>query len=166
MKCNSGSDAEYSDTLFSDHHRIRTNRVALPFSHITLKTQKPLSSAYPTTLNTIGDHLRKRRLDLELFQKDVAKMLGVGEPSIYNWENNLAEPAIKYIPKIIKFLGHVPFKTSTKSTGEKIVTYRKLRGLSQKKLACHLGIDPCTLSKWERNKRLPSKRVLKEIERT
>ncbi len=69
--------------------------VALPFSHITLKTQKPLASAYPQTLKTIGDHLRKRRLDLNLLQKEVAQKLGVCDPSIYNWENNLLTPSMK-----------------------------------------------------------------------
>jgi hypothetical protein len=47
----------------------------LPCCQIRLKAQKPLPSAYPQTLKTLGDHLRKRRLDLQLFQKDVAQML-------------------------------------------------------------------------------------------
>ena len=135
----------------------------MPFCHITLKTQKPLPSAYPRTLKTLGDHLRKRRLDLDLFQKEVAQRLGVGETSVFNWENNLTKPAIKYIPKIIEFLGYVPFDTSTLSVGEKIVVYRKRLGLSQKRLAHQLGIDPSTLSKWERDKRQPSERLLKDV---
>ncbi len=137
----------------------------MPFSYIRLKTKKPLPSAYPTRLKTIGDHLRKKRLDLELFQKDVAKILGVCDPSIYNWENNLAKPAFRYIPKIIEFLGYVPFEISTKSVGEKIVIYRRLLGLSQKELAHRLGIDPSTLSKWEMDIRRPSERILKDIEK-
>jgi transcriptional regulator with XRE-family HTH domain len=157
----------YSGILFLDQYYIRTGRVALPFSHITLKTQKPLTSAYPETLKTFGNHLRKRRLDLNLLQKEMAQKLGVCEPSIYNWENNqVAIPAIKYIPKIIEFLGYVPFDTATLSIGEEIVIYRRLLGLSQKKLAHKLGIDPCTLSKWERNKRQPPEKFLDEIERS
>ena len=56
----------------------------------------------------------------------------------------------------------MPFDTSAKTTGEKIVVYRRLLGLSQKKLACHLGIDPSTLGKWERDKRQPPERLLKD----
>jgi len=93
----------------------------------------------------------------------VAKMLGACEPSIYSWENNLSEPAFRYIPKIIEFLGYAPFETSAKSIGEKIIIYRKLRGLSQKQLARQLGIDPGTLSKWEKDKRRPSERLLKDL---
>lgn len=62
--------------------------VALPIRQITLKVQKPPNSAYPTALFTIGDHIKKKRLDMNLFQKDVAKLLGVKEESIYNWENS------------------------------------------------------------------------------
>jgi DNA-binding XRE family transcriptional regulator len=84
------------------------DRVALPCCHITLKAQKPLQCAYPQTLKTLGDHLRKRRLDLKLLQKVVAQKIGVGETSIYNWENNLTKPALRFIPKIVEFLGYVP----------------------------------------------------------
>ena len=75
----------------------------------------------------------------------------------------MAKPAIKHIPKIIEFLGYVPFDTSNISVGEKIVVYRKILGLSQKILACQLGIDPCTLRKWERNKWQPFERFLNEL---
>ena len=146
-----------------DLHEIHINRVALPFCQITLKAQKPLPSVYPRTLKTIGDHLRKRRLDLKLLQKEVAQKLGVGESSVYNWENNLTKLALRYIPKIIEFLGYAPYNPSDKTTGEKIVACRRFLGLSQKRLACHLGIDPFTLGKWERDKRLPPERVLKDL---
>ncbi len=139
------------------------DRVALPSSQIVLKAKKPLSSAYPKTLKTLGDHLRKRRLDMKLLQKDVAQELSVCEQSICNWEKNLAKPDIKYIPTIIKFIGYVPFDTSIVSTGEKIILYRKLHGLSQKMLACQLGIDPSTLRKWERNKRKPSDKFFRRF---
>ena len=73
--------------------------------------------------------------------------------------------AIKYIPKIIKFLGYVPFETSTLSVGEQIILYRKLHGLSQKKLACQIDIDPCTLRKWERDKQKPSEIFLNKLKK-
>lgn len=54
--------------------------VALPFCNIRLRDQKPLPHAYPAESKTLGDHLRKKRLDLGLFQKDVARILGVAHP--------------------------------------------------------------------------------------
>jgi hypothetical protein len=41
----------------------------LPF---TLTAQKPLERAYPANPISLGDHLKKKRLDLGLFQKDVS----------------------------------------------------------------------------------------------
>jgi DNA-binding XRE family transcriptional regulator len=75
---------------------------------MTLKAQKPLNSAYPLELRTLGDHIRKRRLDLKLFQKEVARLIGVDEVTIWNWENNKVKPTHWRLPKIIKFLGYVP----------------------------------------------------------
>ena len=42
----------------------------------------------PEELNTIGDHLRRRRLVLKLLQRQVADQIGVDKASIYNWEGN------------------------------------------------------------------------------
>ena len=149
--------------IWKFHISYATSELRCLFCQITLKAQKPLPSAYPQTLRTLEDHPRKRRLDLNLLQKEVTQRLGVCVPSIYSWENNLTKPAIRYIPKIIEFLGYVPFDTSNLSVGEKIVVYRRLLGLSQKKQAHRLGIDQSTLGKWERNKRQPPERYLKEI---
>ena len=50
--------------------------VALPFCKIELKAPKPLYPiGYPQILKTLGDHIRKKRLDLGLLQRDVAKMI-------------------------------------------------------------------------------------------
>jgi hypothetical protein len=48
----------------------------LPFCYKTLTTKRPSEKPYSKELKTIGEHLRKRRLDLNLFQKDVAAILG------------------------------------------------------------------------------------------
>ncbi|MHB1456746.1 MAG: helix-turn-helix domain-containing protein [Armatimonadota bacterium] len=141
------------------------DRVALPFCHINLTAQKPVSAAYPLELKTIGDHLRKHRLDLELFQRDVAERLGADTTSVYNWENNIKSPAIRFIPRIIRFLGHSPYEimSTTATLGEKIVSYRQLHGISQEFFARQLKVDPGTLGRWEKNKSIPPMRFLNEI---
>jgi len=130
---------------------------------VTLKAKKPLSSSYPKKLKTLGDHLRKKRLDLKLLQKEVAKRIGVNETTIWNWENNCSSPSLSYIPKIIKFLGYVPDCIKAKTFGEKIVISHQLHGLTQKDLAHRLGIDPSTLGRWERNESKPEKELLKKL---
>ena len=83
---------------------IRTFIPALPFCHLTLKAKKPVSRAYPQSLNTISDHLIKKRLDLNLLQQDVAAKLGVDGATIYNWESNRSSPRLSFVRKIIEFL--------------------------------------------------------------
>ena len=129
----------------------------MPFCKIELKAARPPSSPdYPNTLNTLGDHIRKKRLDLGLHQKDVAQIIDTTENTIWNWENNYATPSLPYIPKIIKFLGYIPFDNSNQTLGDKILIYRKLHGLSQREFARLLGIDPSTLGHWEKGKSKPS----------
>jgi transcriptional regulator with XRE-family HTH domain len=136
---------------------------ALPFCQVTLKTQKPLPSAYLRTLKTLGDHLRKRRLDLKLLQRDVAQKLGVDKASIHNSETNRTSPSLSFIPRLIEFVGHIPFEASFKNLGEKIKTCRQLSGITQKLLAKQLGIDPGTLARWEKGKGKPSKESLQTL---
>jgi transcriptional regulator with XRE-family HTH domain len=130
---------------------------------VTLKAKKPVSPAYPKFLITLGDHLRKRRLDLSLRQKDVSQRLGVSEASIWYWEKNLTSPSLHYLPKIIEFLGYVPYVKSPQTLGQKISNARRLFGLTLKKLACRLDIDPGTLSNWEKGKGEPSKEHLEKL---
>src|SRR5258708_35272377 len=42
----------------------------------------------PEQLNTLGDHLLRRRLTLKLLQRQVAKQLGVHEATVDHWETN------------------------------------------------------------------------------
>jgi DNA-binding XRE family transcriptional regulator len=57
----------------------------------------------------MGDHIRQKRLDLGLQQKDVAVQIRVSEASIYNWERNRTAPQVHQIPGVISFLGYDPF---------------------------------------------------------
>ena len=137
--------------------------VALPICQITLNAQKPLKKPYPDSLVTIGDHIRQKRLDMNLLQSEVAKQIGVSEDTICYWENNRSNPKVHLIPKIIKFLGYVPFKTDGETIGERIKSYRIKSGLSQKKLSKIWGVDETTIRDWENEKHKPSNKLLKRI---
>jgi len=75
---------------------------------LTLKAPKPLPLAYPESPKTVGDHIRKKRMDLKLFQRDIAKIIGVDECTIHNWEMSHSLPQERLIPKIIEFVGYDP----------------------------------------------------------
>jgi transcriptional regulator with XRE-family HTH domain len=106
----------------------------------------------------LGDHIRKRRLDLGLFQRQVAERIGVDEDSIYRWESNATSPQVTHLPAIIEFARYNPCP-APQSTGERLIAVRKARGLTQKEMAKRLGVDPTTLGRWERGRGRPSKKL-------
>ena len=83
-------------------------------------------------------------------QKDVAKLIGVSEDCITNWENGRSEPQIQFMPKIIEFLGYVPIEVDTSTLGGRIRDYRIRHGLSYKKMGEVLGVDATTVGSREK----------------
>jgi DNA-binding transcriptional regulator YiaG len=136
----------------------------LPFCHAELRAPKPKPSHYPQQLNTLGDHIRSRRLDLDLFQSNVAEQIGVETTTICNWESNTSIPAIRYIPAVLQFLEYDPFPAGC-TLADLLATARKELGLSQRKLAIALGVDPGTLQSWEAGHHEPIGRNMELIER-
>jgi len=135
----------------------------LPFIHLTLKTPKPLNPAHPEELNTLGDHIRKRRLDLGMHQKDVAALVNATTSTVTNWEKNRTCPTLEFLPRILSFLGYDPSSDHAATLGEKIKRYRRINGLSIKKLAQQLGIYQGTLARCEKGQAMqirPFQRVL------
>jgi transcriptional regulator with XRE-family HTH domain len=106
-------------------------------------------------VETASDHIRRRRLTLKLLQRQVAEQLGVDKGSVYNWEGNRAKPDLKYMPTIIRFLGYNPLPPSDE-WADRLVQCRTALGLSQKESAHRIGVDPCTLARWERGERDPT----------
>ena len=98
-----------------------------------------------------------------LLQREVAGRLGVHKDTIYNWEGNRKSPQLRFVPRIIAFLGYVPEYTTPRTLGERILIARRLLGLTQKELARWLGIDPSTLGRWERNEGKPSRKLLERL---
>lgn len=134
------------------------------FSKLTIKGKKPLPEAYPKILATIGDHIRKTRLDRELFQADVAKIMNVTEECISNWEINKSHPNIMYWPRIIKFLGYDPEYVEGNTLAIVLANYRRQHGLRLRRLAEQIGVDETTILWWERGKEVKYKRSKRQLE--
>ena|GEM_PF-1087513 len=109
----------------------------------------------PTEPKTVGDHIRRRRLQLHLLQRDVAGRIGVDKTSVFNWEANTVTPEIRYMPAIIQFLGYIPLPQG-KGWAGLLLRHRTTLGLSQKEAARKLGVDAGTLARWERGEREPT----------
>ena len=143
---------------------LRERMAALPFCHAEIRSPKPKPAAYPKAINTIGDHIRKRRLDLRLLQEQVAEQIGVHEMTITNWEVNATVPEVRYVPAIIQFLGYNPLSAAG-SIPERLAMARRALGLSQRKMAKKLGVDPATLMGWETGRHRPTGKSLNLIEK-
>jgi transcriptional regulator with XRE-family HTH domain len=134
----------------------------LPFCHVTLRGSKPLSTAMPREIKSLGDHLRAVRLAKGLFQKDVAAEIGVDICTVTNWELNATEPEERFVPAILRFLQYDPVGPGD-SPAERLHNHRRRLGITQRKLAGLLGVDPGTLRDWERGTRKPPDRVLSRL---
>lgn len=137
----------------------------LPFCEIPVSSPRPKIIRIPFEPKTIGEHIRKKRLERELLQSDVAKLIGVSTDCITYWENNRSYPQIQFMPAIIKFLGFFPLAIDDSSLGGQILTFRNENGLSHKKLGNILGVDASTVSDWEKRRRFPNDNMFKEIDR-
>lgn len=119
---------------------------------------------YVENAQTLGDHIRNRRLELGLLQSEVAERIGVHEATIYLWEKNKAMPHLQVIPSIHAFLGHNPHPQENMSIGEKLVFFRSSHGWPRPKLAKVLNVDPSTLARWENGKRMPWGQYVERIQ--
>jgi len=116
----------------------------------------------PKALITVGDHIRTRRIQLQLTQNQVAKRIGVATDTITNWELNRNVPQIQFMPKIIAFLNYVPnVGGEPESLGEELNLYRMMYGKSIKLLARKWGMDEKTLFTIESNERFFQKSMNK-----
>jgi transcriptional regulator with XRE-family HTH domain len=96
-------------------------------------------------------------LDLGLQKKQLASQFSVDETTIHNWEDKGITPAVRFMPRIIDFLGYDPTDgDAPQCLGERLRSHRKRLGLSQKKLAALLRTDQSNLAGWETGKHRPT----------
>ncbi|MGA2319037.1 MAG: helix-turn-helix transcriptional regulator [Thermodesulfobacteriota bacterium] len=63
-------------------------------------------SLYPD--QTLGERIKKWRVERGLLQRDLAKLIGVDEMTIVNWEKGRIKPTQKNIERIKTILGFEP----------------------------------------------------------
>jgi len=136
---------------------------SLPSCHLRLVSCKPMSCAYPRVLKTLGDHVRKCRLDLGLDQMTTGQRMGVHGGTVWNWESGQRKPETKNLPAIIAFLGYDP-RPDPGSLTERLVWYREGKGWSQERMAEFLRVDEATISGWERGEHAPTRKSVEKIE--
>jgi hypothetical protein len=93
---------------------------ALPFCKATLRGVRcprgpyfARVKGYPSDPKTIGEAIRKRRLDLGLRQIAVATVLGCNEMTVVNWEKGYTRPRPNKMSDIGTFLGQFAKRAAT-----------------------------------------------------
>ncbi len=120
-----------------------------------------LPPGYPVELRSIGDHIRKRRLDLGLMQIEVAAQIGVTENTVWNWEHG-TEPELVHVPAVLAFLGYVPWECPGDPVG-RFAYFKKVKGLSLRRLGMLMGRDPEQLEDWMSGRVKPCKKNTEEL---
>lgn len=110
---------------------------------------------YPSDPSTLGDWLRRARLDRRMSIKDLAVEIGTTVPNISNWESNRAEVSVRLKPRVYEFIGLCPYDASL-PLGLRLRERREYFGLITKELAKILCVNPNTISSWERAKYIPT----------
>ena len=139
-------------------------RVAfLPYGTLTLRGTKP--QPYKDNPESLGEHLRKRRLELGLYQKDVALRLGISPWTYLSWEGDRKRPMVSMLPRLIAFLGYDP-NPQPSTLGEEIAARRRQLGLSQERFADLVGLDESTIARLEAGRAVPARQTLSKLQRT
>ncbi|MDN3580423.1 helix-turn-helix domain-containing protein [Mucilaginibacter flavus] len=126
--------------------------------------KKPNVPQYNPNPQTIGEHIRKKRIASKLLQKQVAEQLHVAEDTLTYWENGRSHPQVRHYPAIIAFLGYYPLDHETDSIAGKLKQVRYCHGLTFEECAKRLSISVDAATRWERGKSVayPSTRQLIE----
>ena len=122
---------------------------------LTLKALKPKETDFAPI--SLGEHLKKKRLELGLTQKVAGTHLGVTSCTVTNWERGLRKPVIQHLPAICQFLGYDPEPPMPSTLAEWLAAKRRQFGWTQRVAAQNLGVDPSTWSAWEHGGTIMSK---------
>ena len=128
----------------------------MPFGPKLLKSLKP--RPWALLPRTLGEHLKKRRMELGLWQRDLRVRFKLEKETYANWEKDRCKPAMKHWSGIIEFLGYDP-SPEPATLGEQLLGYRRRHGLSRRALALRLGVDEATLWRWEVDRGEPISQV-------
>jgi transcriptional regulator with XRE-family HTH domain len=132
----------------------------VPFCRQTPLTLKALRAKdYSEAPQTLGGHLKKRRRQLGLLQREAAERMGIGTETYANWEKGKTEPVASQFRPVVAFLGYDP--TPAPSTlAERLQAKRRTLGVTFSQVARYLEWNTGTLARYLSGRwRMPPERV-------
>lgn len=137
----------------------------------------------PRDPKTLGEHLKRRRVQLGQKQAEAARILGISTVSLSRWELDKGFPSWGYQQAVIDYLGYDPFKDFGiqdpygNETG--FVAFSSAEGLAPIGLLLHrrrlelkltvkecarkLGVDPKSVIGWEKGRHEPCRRTRERV---
>ncbi|MDB6080154.1 MAG: transcriptional regulator, family [Akkermansiaceae bacterium] len=115
---------------------------------LVLSAPVPPPSGKPSVLARFGDHLRAARIRNGPTRIQLAEIPGVTKFTVWNWEDCRNEPGTHQCARSIEFIGYDPFPIGL-SLAERMLAFRRRRGLRTKDAAKLAGADPSSWSSWE-----------------
>jgi DNA-binding XRE family transcriptional regulator len=94
-------------------------------------------------------------MDLGITQKEAARRIGADPWTIINWEKGRTEPTVRFVPRIIRFLGQDPFLPG-ETFPDRIRAARRRLGLTQSELGDLVGLSKGTVYDLERGRQKPA----------
>jgi len=132
----------------------------VPFCRGTLLTLKALRQKdYSQNPQSLGEHLKKRRRELGLLQREAAARMAIGTDTYANWETGKTEPVAAQFQPVVAFLGYDPTPKPT-TLAERVQARRRALGVTFSQVARHLAWDSGTLTRYLNGTwRMPSARA-------
>jgi transcriptional regulator with XRE-family HTH domain len=115
------------------------------WARLTVKARK--QKDYSEEPQTLGEHLKKRRKELGLLQREAAERMGISAETVANWESGKTKPVAAQFRPVVEFLGYDPTPAPT-TLRERLEAKRRLLGATFAQVARYLGWDPGTLSRY------------------
>lgn len=112
---------------------------------LRLKSQKPKD--YSETPQTLGEHLKKRRRELGLLQREAGERMGVSAETLANWEKDKTKPIPSQFKPVVAFLDYDPTPTPSTLAGH-VEAKRRGLGATLDQVARYLGWDAGSLRQY------------------
>ena len=120
----------------------------MPFCRQTPLTLKALRAKdYSENPQTLGEHLKKRRRELGLLQREAAERMSIQRDTYLNWEKDKTRPVASQFRPVVAFLGYDPTPPA-RTLAERLQAKRRELGVTFAQVARYLEWDPGTLTRY------------------
>ncbi|MFO1486366.1 MAG: helix-turn-helix domain-containing protein [Verrucomicrobiaceae bacterium] len=133
---------------------IRATKTSLRFRNLTRK-------GFNLNPESLGQHLRSKRLLLNLTQAQTAEKLGTIREQYERWERDEITPVASFWPKLVCHFGRYPLTVT--SPADWVLKARRVNGLSQYALGRKIKVIAKIVREWEHGKTEPPAPMLEKI---